>query len=85
MEFNSPSEMVGSSAGKSGGRTSVPGWGVRRGAWPGQPFSRARMSINAPPMITNNKLHVNGAIYIDITNPSDTLYFNNDGQPIGSK
>ena len=82
MEFATPKDLIGNAG---GGRTSPAGWGVKRGAWPGQPFSRARMSVNAPPMITNNKLHVNGAIYVDLTNPADSLYFNNEGEIIGSK
>gem|GEM_PF-3002672 len=80
MEFATPDDLVGN-YGK--GRRSPAGWAVKRGAWPGQPFSRARMSVNAPPMITNNKLHVNGAIFVDLKDPKDSLYFNNDGNIIG--
>ena len=82
MEFASPGELIGN-IGK--GRRSPAGWSVSRGAWPGQPFGRARMSVNAPPMITDNKLHVNGAIWIDLNDPKDHLYFNNDGQIIGEQ
>ena len=43
------------------------------------------MSINAPPMLTGNNLHVNGAIHVDINKPEDVLYFNNGGEIIGNQ
>ena len=82
MEFAEPKDLIGNAA---GGRKSPAGWSVKRGAWPGQPFGRARMSVNAPPMITDDKLHVNGAIWIDLKDPKDHLYFNNDGEIIGGQ
>ena len=47
------------------------GWGAKRGSHPGQPFSRAYMSLNTPPMVTRGHLHGGGMLMVNLSDPKD--------------